>query len=99
MKKNLNIKTIIKNDVDSDKKDKYGEEEHQFAKYFTKDTINTNTPEQLKEEEKLWINSFAGIGLTKDEGDKKRKDILKKAVLAFFLLILYQLLKLNLLKI
>ncbi len=53
MKKNLNIKTIIKNDVDSDKKDKYGEEEHQFAKYFTKDTINTNTPEQLKEEEKL----------------------------------------------
>ena len=73
------INKIIKNDVDSAKKDKYGEEEPQFAKYFTRGTINTKTPEQLREEEKLGINSFAGIGLTKEEGDKKREEILKQA--------------------
>ena len=69
------INKIIKNDVENAKKDKEGEEDTPDTKYFTKGTISTKTPEQLKEEEKLGVNSFANIGLTKEEGDKKRDEL------------------------
>ena len=72
------INKIIKNDVENAKKDKEGEEDTPDTKYFTKGTISTKTPEQLKEEEKLGVNSFANIGLTKEEGDKKRDELLKE---------------------
>ena len=72
------INKIIKNDVDNIAKNKPNlEDDTPYAKYFTKGTICTKTPEQLKEEEKLGINSFANIGLTKEEGDKKRDEILQ----------------------
>jgi len=73
------LNKIIKNDVDTAAKNKPGSKDDDlpYAKYFTKGTISTKTPEQLKEDEKLGVNSFAHLGLTKEEGDKKRDELLK----------------------
>ena len=73
------INKIIKNDIDNAKNEKkVPEDDAPYMKYFTKGTINTKTPEQFKEDEKLGINSFENLGLTKEEGDKKRNELLKE---------------------
>ncbi|MBP3801733.1 MAG: hypothetical protein J6I85_06920, partial [Clostridia bacterium] len=72
------LNKIIKNDVDNAQKPKGAEDDSPHAKYFTRGTISTKTPEQLREEEQLGINSFANLGLTKEEGDKKRDELLKE---------------------
>ena len=73
------INKIVKNEVDNAPNAKLKEDTENMNpsdKYLTKGTISTKTPEQLKEEEKLGINSFANLGLSKEEGDKKREEIL-----------------------
>ena len=75
------INKIVKNEVDICPNAKTKEEsanENPSDKYLTQGTINTKTPEQLKEEEKLGINSFANIGINKDEADKKREQLLNE---------------------
>ena len=72
------LNKIIKNEIDNAQKPKDAEDDSPHVKYFTRGTISTKTPEQLKEEEQLGINSFANIGLTKEEGDKKRDELLKE---------------------
>ena len=73
------INKIVKNEVDqtpSTKTKEDTENENPSDKYLTHGTICTKTPEQLKEEEKLGINSFANLGISKEEADKKREEIL-----------------------
>ena len=73
------INKIVKNEVDNAPHTKIKEDPDNMNpsdKYLTKGTISTKTPEQLKEEEKLGINSFANLGLSKEEADKKRTEIL-----------------------
>ena len=72
---------IVKNEVDntpSTKTKEDTENENPSDKYLTHGTISTKTPEQLKEEEKLGINSFANIGMSKEDADKKREEILNE---------------------
>ena len=69
------INRIVKNEVDNSPK-REGELDSPDDKYLTKGTICTKTPEQLKEEAKLGINSFANLGLSKEEADKRREQIL-----------------------
>ena len=64
------INKIVKNEVDqtpSTKTKEDTENENPSDKYLTHGTICTKTPEQLKEEEKLGINSFANLGISKEE--------------------------------
>ena len=70
------INKIVKNEVDVTPKTKEDENSTPEDKYLTKGTICTKTPEQLKEEEKLGINSFANLGISKEEADKKRQQLL-----------------------
>ena len=70
------INKIVKNEVDTTPKSKEDENSSPEDKYLTKGTICTKTPEQLKEEEKLGINSFSNLGLSKEEADKKRAQLL-----------------------
>ena len=70
------INKIVKNEVDTTPKSKDDENATPEDKYLTKGTICTKTPEQLNEEEKLGINSFANLGLSKEEADKKREQLL-----------------------
>ena len=70
------INRIVKNEVDSTPKTKDDENATPEDKFLTKGTICTKTPEQLEEEEKLGINSFSNLGLTKEEADKKRQQLL-----------------------
>ena len=75
------INKIIKNEVDETpmtKSKEDNEKENPSDKYLTSGTICTKTPEQLKEEEKLGINSFANLGINKEEADKKREQILNE---------------------
>ena len=75
------VNKIVKNEVDntpSTKTKEDTENENPSDKYLTHGTISTKTPEQLKEEEKLGINSFANIGMSKEDADKKREQILNE---------------------
>ena len=75
------VNKIVKNEVDQNPVSKSKEEkekENPSDKYLTQGTINTKTPEQLKEEEKLGINSFANLGINKEDADKKREEILNE---------------------
>ena len=68
------INKIVKNEVDITPKT--NDDKSPDDKYLTKVTIFTKTPEQLQEEEKMGINSFTNLGLSNEEADKKRKQIL-----------------------
>ena len=70
------INKIVKNEVDNTPRTKRDDFASPESKFLTKGTICTKTPEQLAEEEKLGINSFANIGLTKEEQDKKRNQMI-----------------------
>lgn len=73
------LNKISKNEVDNAAKNMPGSKDDYipYMKYFIKGTINTKTPEQLKEEGKLGINSLAHLGLIKEESDKKRDELIK----------------------
>ena len=70
------INKIVKNEVDITPKTN-DDNNSPDNKYLTKGTIFTKTPEQLKEEEKLGINSFTNLGISKEEADKKRAQFLQ----------------------
>ena len=75
------INKIVKNEVDNTpttKTKEDSENENPSDKYLTFGTISTKTPEQLKEEEKLGINSFANLGMSKEDADNKREQILNQ---------------------
>ena len=70
------INKIVKNEINNAPRSIEDENTIPENRYLVKGTICTKTPERLEEDELLGVNSFTILGLSKDEANKKREQLL-----------------------